>query len=77
MYQKKDWVPAGLEGVCPAGTWTEDDHRGHMDVYVYQANVKEDPAANATVPELLKAGTIGMTKLFDAKLERKDEWLGL
>ncbi|WP_417797696.1 ABC transporter substrate-binding protein [Terasakiella pusilla] len=77
MYQKKDWVPAGLEGVCPAGTWTEDDHRGHMDVYVYQANVKEDASANATVPELLKAGTIGMTKLFDAKLERKPEWLGL
>jgi branched-chain amino acid transport system substrate-binding protein len=77
MYQKKDWVPAGLEGVCPAGTWTAEDHRGHMDVYVYQANVKADAKPSATVSELLKDGTIGMTKLFDAKLERKDEWLGL
>lgn len=77
MYQKSDWVPAGLEGVCPAGTWTETDHRGHMDVYVYQANVKADPDPSKGVPELLKDGTIGMTKLFDAKLERKDEWLGL
>lgn len=77
MYQIKDWVPAGLEGVCPAGTWTETDHRGHMDVYVYQANVKEDPNASADVATLLKDGTIGMTKLFDAKLPRKDEWLGL
>lgn len=77
MYQKENWVPAGLEGVCPAGTWTDTDHRGHMDVYVYQANVKGNPDPSKSVPELLKEGTIGMTKLFDAKLERKDEWLGL
>jgi len=77
MYQTKDWVPAGLEGVCPSGTWTNVDHRGHMDVYVYQANVKANPDPKSTVSELLKAGTIGMTKLFDAKLPRKDEWLGL
>jgi branched-chain amino acid transport system substrate-binding protein len=77
MYQKKDWVPAGLEGVCPAGTWTSEDHRGHVDVYVYQANVKADADPSASVPELLKAGTIGMTKVLDAKLERKPEWLGL
>ncbi|MDV7339645.1 ABC transporter substrate-binding protein [Terasakiella sp. A23] len=77
MYQKKDWVPAGLEGVCPAGTWTDEDHRGHMDVFVYAANVKADPDPKKSVTELLADGTIGMTKLFDAKLERKDEWLGL
>jgi len=77
MYQKENWVPAGLEGVCPAGTWTDTDHRGHMDVYVYQANVKGNPDPSKSVSELLKEGTIGMTKLFDAKLERKDEWLGL
>lgn len=77
MYQKANWVPAGLEGVCPAGTWTAEDHRGHMDVFVYQANVKGDPDPSKSVTELLKDGTIGMTKLFDAKLERKPEWLGL
>ncbi|GGF54183.1 branched-chain amino acid ABC transporter substrate-binding protein [Terasakiella brassicae] len=77
MYQTANWVPAGLEGVCPAGTWTAEDHRGHMDVYVYQANVKGEVDPSKSVPELLKDGTIGMTKLFDAKLERKPEWLGL
>jgi branched-chain amino acid transport system substrate-binding protein len=77
MYQKKDWIPAGLEGVCPPGTWTAEDHRGHMNVYVYQANVKKDADPNASVSDLLKDGTIGMTKLFDAELPRKAEWLGL
>lgn len=77
MYQTKDWVPAGLDGVCPSGTWTNVDHRGHMDVYVYQANVKEDANPKSSVAALLKDGTIGMTKLFDAKLPRKAEWLGL
>ncbi len=28
FYQKKDWVPAGMDGVCNASTWTEKDHRG-------------------------------------------------
>ncbi|MGB0086622.1 MAG: ABC transporter substrate-binding protein, partial [Rhodomicrobiaceae bacterium] len=32
MYQKKDWVPAGMEGVCLPSTWTAEDHRGLMDV---------------------------------------------
>jgi len=77
MYQTQNWVPAGLEGVCPAGTWTAEDHRGHMDVYVYQANVKGEVDPSKSVTELLQDGTIGMTKLFDAKLERKPEWLGL
>ena len=27
FYQKKDWVPAGMEGVCNPSTWTEKDHR--------------------------------------------------
>ena len=77
MYQKKDWVPAGLDGVCPAGTWTADDHRGHMDVFVYQAQVTADPDPSSSVADLLKDGTISMKKLFDAKLPRKAEWLGL
>ena len=28
FYQKKDWVPAGMEGVCNPSTWTDKDHRG-------------------------------------------------
>lgn len=77
MYQKKDWVPAGLEGVCPAGTWTAEDHRGHVDVFIYQAKVKADPDPSKDVSDLLADGTIAMEKLFDAKLPRKAEWLGL
>src|SRR4051812_28199158 len=32
FYAKKDWVPAGLEGVCLPSTWTENDHRGMLTV---------------------------------------------
>ena len=28
FYQKPDWVPAGMEGVCDPSTWTAEDHRG-------------------------------------------------
>ena len=28
MYQKSEWVPEGLEGVCLPSTWTPEDHRG-------------------------------------------------
>lgn len=62
MYSKKDWVPAGLEGVCLPSGWTEDDHRGTTKVMVYQASVK---------------GTdIGMKKVFTADVPRRAEWLG-
>jgi branched-chain amino acid transport system substrate-binding protein len=62
MYQKKDWVPAGLEGVCLPSTWQADDHRGTTKVMVYQAKTK--------------GGAIGMTKIFTADIERRKEWLG-
>ncbi|MBV5335872.1 ABC transporter substrate-binding protein, partial [bacterium] len=62
MYQKKDWVPVGLEGVCQPSTWTDKDHRGSTEVYVYKASVK---------------GTdVAMTKVFDAAVPRRPEWLG-
>ena len=62
MYQKKDWVPAGLEGVCLPSTWNENDHRGTTQVMVYQADVKGD--------------SIGMHKVFTANIPRRPEWLG-
>ena len=31
FYQKADWVPAGMEGVCNPSTWTEKDHRPHHE----------------------------------------------
>ena len=39
FYQKKDWVPAGMEGVCNASTWTEKDHRGTLKVDLYRSKV--------------------------------------
>ena len=39
FYQKKDWVPAGMEGVCNPSTWTEKDHRGTMKVDLYRSKV--------------------------------------
>lgn len=62
MYQKKDWVPAGLEGVCLPSTWTDTDHRGTTTVKVYQASTK--------------GGTIGMKSVYTADIPRRKEWLG-
>ncbi len=76
MYQKKNWVPAGLEGVCPEGTWSEADHRGFSRVLLYRGIVKADAAADAQIPQLIAAGTIGMEKVFEVDVPRKPEWLG-
>jgi len=35
FYQKKDWVPTGMDGVCNPSTWTEKDHRGTLKVDLY------------------------------------------
>lgn len=76
MYQKANWVPAGLEGVCPPATWTADDHRGFTEVLVYRGKVKADPPANADIAQLIADGTIGMEKVYQVDIPRKPEWLG-
>jgi branched-chain amino acid transport system substrate-binding protein len=58
----KDWVPAGLEGVCLPSVWTNEDHRGTTAVKVYQASTK--------------GGTIGMKLVYTADIPRRKEWLG-
>lgn len=74
MYQKKDWVPAGMDGVCAPSTWTEVDHRGTTAVNLYRANVKGD--TGGTVEELVKSGAIKMEKIATVDVPRKPEWLG-
>jgi branched-chain amino acid transport system substrate-binding protein len=74
MYQKKDWVPAGMEGVCLPSTWTAEDHRGLMDVSIYRMNVTG--ATEATVADLVKNGTIKLEKVKTVTLERKPDTLG-
>ncbi|HIJ63516.1 MAG TPA: branched-chain amino acid ABC transporter substrate-binding protein, partial [Rhodospirillaceae bacterium] len=62
MYQKANWVPAGLEGVCAPSTWKADDHRGSTEVMVYQGHTK--------------GGAISMKKIYTVTLPRRPEWLG-
>lgn len=74
MYQKKEWVPAGLEGACPPGTWTESDHRAFTRIAIYRATVKG--STDAPLAELMRTGTIGMRKIYQADVPRKSDWLG-
>jgi branched-chain amino acid transport system substrate-binding protein len=74
FYQKADWVPAGLEGVCRPATWSAQDHRPTTDVMVYRTTV-----AGSTEPaldELMSKGVIKLEKAGEVKLGRKPEWLG-
>jgi len=75
MYQKKDWVPAGLEGVCPEATWQPEDHRAITRVPLYQAAVKGDTSKDS-VTELFENGTLAMQRVFVADIPRRPEWLG-
>ncbi|MDX1353616.1 MAG: ABC transporter substrate-binding protein [Thiomicrorhabdus sp.] len=62
MYARKDWVPAGLEGVCLAGNWSKEDHRGTNQVYIYKGNYNE--------------GDVVVEELSLVTIERRDAWLG-
>ncbi|PLX92658.1 MAG: branched-chain amino acid ABC transporter substrate-binding protein [Desulfuromonas sp.] len=62
MEQMKEHVPAGLEGVCKASTWTSEDHRGTTEISVYTTSYnggdfKFNPQSTVNVP-------------------RRDDWLG-
>ena len=74
MYQKKDWVPAGLEGVCMPSTWTDTDHRGTTTVPLLRAHVKGD--TGAPLGELVQNGVIRFEKVATIEVPRKPEWLG-
>ncbi len=74
FYQKKDWVPAGMEGVCTPATWTETDHRSVMSVALYRAKVSG--ATDGPLNDLMKNGTIKLEKVTTINLPRKDEWRG-
>ena len=47
MYQKRDWVPDGLEGACAPATWTPDDHRGFNQIRIYRARIAAPLPADA------------------------------
>jgi branched-chain amino acid transport system substrate-binding protein len=74
FYQKQDWVPAGLEGVCIPSTWTAEDHRGMLQVPLYRVHVSGSTEAPLT--ELMANGTIELEHLDTVELERREDWLG-
>jgi branched-chain amino acid transport system substrate-binding protein len=74
FYQKKDWVPAGMEGVCNASTWTEKDHRGTLKVDLYRSKVSGPTEGDLN--DLMAKGTIKLEKVKTIELPRKAEWLG-
>jgi len=63
MYQKSDWVPAGLEGVCSPSSWSDKDHRGLMTVNINRGAIVDGKAQI----DFVTATT----------LERRADWLGL
>ncbi len=74
FYQKANWVPAGMEGVCNPSTWTDKDHRGTLKVDIYRMKVSGD--TGAPVADLVKNGTVKLEKVKTIDLPRKAEWLG-
>ena len=39
MYKKKKLGSQRIKGICLPSTWTNEDHRGIMDVPIYRVNV--------------------------------------
>ena len=74
FYQKANWVPAGMDGVCNASTWTDKDHRGTLKVDLYRMKVAG--ATDAPLNDLVKNGAIKLEKVKTIDLPRKPEWLG-
>jgi branched-chain amino acid transport system substrate-binding protein len=62
FYQKTDWVPAGLEGVCLPSTWTPEDHRGLLTVAVNRGSYEN--------------GEVKIERIAETTLPRRDDWLG-
>jgi len=62
MYANKNWVPKGLEGVCLAANWSNEDHRGINQVNIYKANYEN--------------GGVKVNKVSTVTLDRRDDWLG-
>ncbi|WP_028109603.1 ABC transporter substrate-binding protein [Ferrimonas futtsuensis] len=62
MYARKNWVPAGLEGVCLAANWSAEDHRGINQVNIYKGNYND--------------GNVQIERVSQMTLERRDDWLG-
>lgn len=74
FYQKKDWVPAGLEGVCNPSTWTDKDHRPTMKVDLYRSKITG--STDGEMNDVMKKGAVKLEKVKTIELPRKAETLG-
>ncbi len=75
MYENKNWVPKGLEGICLPSNWKNDDHRGLMEVPIYMVKVN-GPTDKKSVDELMKGKVIQLVKEDQISLPRRAEWRG-
>ena len=71
----KDFVPFNTQGMCPAVTWTDKDHRSVDTAILLRAKVGGDTEAG-TYEELLEKGVLKLEKAAEVKVERKPEWQG-
>src|SRR5580692_1333980 len=74
FYQKTDWVPAGMDGVCNPSTWTAKDHRATLKVDLYRSKISG--ATDGDINDLMAKGTIKLEKVKTVDLPRKTDWFG-
>ena len=74
FYQKNDWVPAGMDGVCNPSTWTDKDHRPTMKVDLYRSKVTG--STDGDMNDVMKKGAVKLEKVKTIELPRKAELLG-
>jgi branched-chain amino acid transport system substrate-binding protein len=75
FYARRDWVPAGFDGVCNPSNFTPEDHRGTLRVALYRSVVSGN-TAQGTVDELMRAGTMRIEPVAVVELDRRADWLG-
>lgn len=75
FYARRDWVPAGFQGVCAPSNFSPEDHRGQLSVALFRARVSGD-TSQGSVGELMAAGTMRLEPVTTVTLARKPELLG-
>ena len=75
MYQRKGWVPYGLDGVCGPASWSDSDHRAVTQFQLLRAAIK-GPTGEGEVGELMRNGTMAWKPVYSADIPRRPDWLG-
>jgi branched-chain amino acid transport system substrate-binding protein len=74
FYQKANWVPAGMDGVCNPSTWTDKDHRATLKVDLYRSKISG--STDGDINDLMAKGAIKLEKVKTVELPRKADWFG-